>query len=131
MNRPTASPKELFSTLARKSLDLLEVECAIFAAEMAEKRNQSMRTLVWLASSALIGLGAFGLLLVALMLGMIEWGLPPWMAALTLGTTLALIGFLTLRHALALLRGLNLKLPQSMAEMRKNARLLTRSHLHV
>ncbi|MBV1700786.1 MAG: phage holin family protein [Hyphomicrobiales bacterium] len=131
MNRPPASPARLFSEIAEKSLALLEVELTIFNAEIAEKRARALHTLVWLVLAAVIGLGAFGLLLTALLLSIIEWGLSPWLAALALAVAMALIAYLAIRHALALLRGLNFSLPQTMAELRKSARLLTRSGLHV
>ena len=131
MNSPPASPKRLISDIAQKSMALLEVELTIFDAELTEKRTKTLHTLAWLVLAAVIGLGAFGLLLTALLLSIIKWGLSPWLAALTLAMAMALLAYLAIRHALTLLHGLNFSLPQTMAELRKTARLLTRSGANV
>ncbi len=131
MDQAPASLTGLIHDLSVKAMALLRVELAIMASEISGKRDMALRALAWLLSGVVLGTGALALLLVAMLLAMVRLGLSPLMATTTLGLALALMAFLVILRALALLRHCNLHLERTGAEISKDLDLLAGRPTHV
>ena len=82
---------ELVSTLSEKMSQLVRDEIALAKLELAEKAKHAGIGAALFAVAGLLGLFALGVLITTAILGIIEAGLAPWLAALIVAVALLVI----------------------------------------
>ena len=82
---------ELVSTLSEKMSQLVRDEIALAKMELAEKAKHAGIGAALFAVAGLLGFFGLGVLITTAILGIIETGLAPWLAALIVGVVLLVI----------------------------------------
>lgn len=95
---------DLFSDLSREIGTLVRNELALARAEMGAKLSRVGRHAGMLALGAVVALAGLFTLAAALVLILVQAGMPAWGAALLVGLGLAAVGALVATNALAALR---------------------------
>jgi hypothetical protein len=95
---------DLFSDLSREIGTLVRNELALARAEMSAKLSRVGRHAGMLALGAVVALAGLFTLAAALVLILVQAGMPAWGAALLVGLGLGAVGALVATNALAALR---------------------------
>lgn len=95
---------DLFADLSREIGTLVRNELALARAEMSAKLSRAGRHAGMLALGAVVALAGLFTLAAALVLILVQAGMPAWGAALLVGLGLAAVGALVATNALAALR---------------------------
>ncbi len=117
----------LVSDLTQQSSDLIRKEAELAKAEMSEKLSEAQSALIALAiGGALLIVGMF-YILNAVVYGIAEVlppDLSPWLAALIVGTTITIIGYLLVQRSKSRLQPGNLKPDQTMDSLQHDTIML-------
>lgn len=117
----------LVSDLTQQSSDLIRKEAELAKAEMSEKLSEAQSALIALAiGGALLIVGMF-YILNAVVYGIAEIlppDLSPWLAALIVGGTISVIGYLLVQKSKSKLQPKNLKPEQTMDSLQHDKIML-------
>ena len=117
----------LVSDLTQQSSDLIRKEAELAKAEMSEKLSEAQSALIALAiGGALLIVGLF-YILNAVVYGIAEVlppDLSPWLAALIVGGTISVIGYLLVQKSKSKLQPKNLKPEQTMDSLQHDKIML-------
>jgi hypothetical protein len=117
----------LVSDLTQQSSDLIRKEAELAKAEMSEKLSEAQSALIALAiGGALLIVGMF-YILNAVVYGIAEVlppDLSPWLAALIVGGTISVIGYLLVQKSKSKLQPKNLKPEQTMDSLQHDKIML-------
>jgi len=112
---------DLFSELSRETGTLIRKELELATTEMTAK----LRTASAHAGGALAHAG-FLVLLAAVVIGLTQLGLTPWLAALLVGVVTLLIGYMMANRGLAALRRTSVAPTKTIETLKENAQWTTR-----
>ena len=98
---------ELFAELARETSTLVRQEVQLAKTEMTQNISKVTKNLVFLVAGGLLGLGAFGAFVAALIYGLSNF-VAPWLAALLVALMLGGIGAALLLKAMSAMKSANL-----------------------
>ena len=107
--RDERSLGDLFSDLARETSTLVRQEVQLAKAELTHSATEAARGVAMLAAGGLVAYAGLLFILLAIVYGLIETGMDPWLAALLVGLVVAAIG------AVLLLRGRESLKPENLA----------------
>lgn len=107
--REDRSIGELFSQLTHDLGVLVRQEAELAKTEMSSKVSRFSTNAVALAAGGVVAFVGALALISALILGLAEVGIAPWLSALIVGALLAFAGFMMIQKGRARLREVNLK----------------------
>ena len=107
--REERSLGDLFSDLARETSTLVRQEVQLAKAELTHSATEAGRGVAMLAAGGLVAYAGLLFLLLAIVYGLIETGMDPWLSALIVGLVVLAIG------AVLLLRGRESLKPANLA----------------
>jgi hypothetical protein len=110
--RDERSLGDLFSDLARETGTLVRQEVQLAKAELTQSAIEASRGAAMLAAGGLVAYAGLLFVLLAIVYGLIETGMDPWLSALIVGLVVVAIG------AVLLLRGLESLKPENLAPQR-------------
>lgn len=110
--RDERSLGDLFSDLARETSTLVRQEVQLAKAELTHSATEAGRGVAMLAAGGLVAYAGLIFVLLAIVYGLIEAGLNPWLSALVVGVAVIAIG------AVLLLRGRESLKPANLAPQR-------------
>lgn len=100
---------ELLGQLSEDMTLLVRQEMALAKAELSDKASRAGKQATSIGTGALVAyLGALSLV-AALVLGLIEIGIAPWLSALIVGVAFAVIGYVMLRSGAERLKDIDPK----------------------
>jgi hypothetical protein len=106
-NSQDKSLGELFGELARETSTLVRQEVQLAKTEITQNISKVTKNIVFLVAGGLLGLGAFGAFVAALIFALANF-VAPWLAALIVALVLGGIGGALLMKALGAMKGANL-----------------------
>jgi membrane protein len=115
---------ELFAELSRETRTLVKQEIQLAKAELTEKVSRLGRSAGLVVGGSLIAYGGMLAIIAAIVLVLIELGLPAWAGALLGGVLLAGVGYVLIRSGLAGLRPQELKPQQTIDTLKEDAQWL-------
>ncbi|MBF0305424.1 MAG: phage holin family protein [Alphaproteobacteria bacterium] len=124
-DRPSASMKDLFSSLLRDLSDLVRQEIALARAETGEKVRQVSHGAIWLGIGGVLAFAGLLFLLLAITLAL-SGVVAPWAAALIVGVVAAGIGVMMLKAGQNRLSPRNLTPDRTVRMLRDDAILFKR-----
>ena len=92
---------EVASDIVREAKLLIRQHVALASAELSEAARAGARHGVQLATAAVFGLLGIGAIGAAAVLGLAALGIPPWAAALIVGTASLMVAAILMRMAVA------------------------------
>jgi hypothetical protein len=107
--RDERSLGDLFSDLARETSTLVRQEVQLAKAELTQSATEAGRGAAMLAAGGLVAYAGLIFVLLAIVYGLIETGMDPWLSALIVGLVVIAIG------AVLLLRGRESLKPDNLA----------------
>lgn len=107
--RDERSLGDLFSDLTRETSTLVRQEVQLAKAELTHSAKETGRGAAMLAAGGLVAYAGLIFVLLAIVYGLIEAGLDPWLSALVVGVVVIAIG------AILLLRGRESLKPDNLA----------------
>jgi len=107
--RDERSLGDLFSDLARETSTLVRKEVHLAKAELTQSATEAGRGAAMLAAGGLVAYAGLIFVLLAIVYGLIETGMDPWLSALIVGLVVIAIG------AVMLLRGRESLKPDNLA----------------
>ncbi len=107
--RDERSLGDLFSDLARETSTLVRQEVQLAKAELTQSATEAGRGAAMLAAGGLVAYAGLLFVLLAIVYGLIETGMDPWLSALIVGLVVTAIG------AVLLLRGRESLKPDNLA----------------
>lgn len=107
--RDERSLGDLFSDLARETSTLVRQEMQLAKAELTQSATEAGRGAAMLAAGGLVAYAGLIFVLLAIVYGLIETGMDPWLSALIVGLVVIAIG------AVLLLRGRESLKPDNLA----------------
>ena len=107
--REERSLGDLFSDLARETSTLVRQEVQLAKAELTHSATEAGRGVAMLAAGGLVAYAGLLFVLLAIVYGLIETGMDPWLSALIVGLVVLAIG------AVLLLRGRESLKPANLA----------------
>jgi hypothetical protein len=107
--RDERSLGDLFSDLARETSTLVRQEVQLAKAELTQSATEAGRGAALLAAGGLVAYAGLIFVLLAIVYGLIETGMDPWLSALIVGLVVIAIG------AVLLLRGRESLKPDNLA----------------
>jgi hypothetical protein len=107
--RDERSLGDLFSDLARETSTLVRQEVQLAKAELTHSATEAGRGVAMLAAGGLVAYAGLIFVLLAVVYGLIESGMDPWLSALIVGLVVIAIG------AIMLLRGRESLKPDNLA----------------
>jgi hypothetical protein len=110
--RDERSLGDLFSDLARETSTLVRQEVRLARAELTQSATEAGRGVAMLAAGGLVAYAGLIFVLLAVVYGLIETGMDPWLSALIVGLAVIAIG------AVMLLRGRESLKPDNLAPRR-------------
>lgn len=115
---PEASLGQLVSELISDLGQLVRQELRLAQSEISEKIKQAQHGLYAIVTGMLVAFCALLILLQALVLGLSK-AMPPWLAAVVVGSVLAVIAFVLIRQGRENLKARNLVPERSLRAGRK------------
>jgi Putative Actinobacterial Holin-X, holin superfamily III len=115
---------EMFAELSRDIRTLVQQEIQLAKTELSEKAPKVGKSVGFVIGGGVMAYAGFLAILAAIVLALIEMGLPPWAGALVAGVLLPGIGYLFIRSGLGGLRPQELKPEQTIASLKENAQWL-------
>jgi Putative Actinobacterial Holin-X, holin superfamily III len=115
---------ELFAELSRETRTLVKQEIQLAKTELTEKASRLGKNAGVVIGGSLIAYGGMLAIIAAIVLALIEFGLPAWAGALLGGVVLAGIGYLLIRSGLAGLRLQELKPQLTIDTLKEDAQWL-------
>jgi hypothetical protein len=117
---------DLFSELSRETGTLIRKEFELASTEMTAKvRTAGTHAGIVAAGGALAHAG-FLVLLAAIVIGLAQLGLAPWLAALIVGVLTMMAGYVMANRGLAALRRTSVAPTKTMETLKENAQWTTR-----
>ena len=110
--RDERSLGDLFSDLARETSTLVRQEVQLAKAELTQSATEAGRGAAMVAAGGLVAYAGLLFVLLAIVYGLIETGMDPWLSALIVGLVVVAIG------AVLLLRGRESLKPENLAPQR-------------
>ncbi len=126
-DRGERSLGELFGDLSRETSTLVRQEVTLAKAELTQTATQVGKDVGVLAVGGAIayaGLLALLALLAAVVLGLVAFGLPAWLAALIVGVVVAGGGYALVRRGLSALKGVDMAPRQTMDTLTEDVNAL-------
>jgi hypothetical protein len=114
----------MFAELSRDIRTLVQQEIQLAKTELSEKAPKVGKSVGFVIGGGVMAYAGFLAILAAIVLALIEMGLPPWAGALVAGVLLPGIGYLFIRSGLGGLRPQELKPEQTIASLKENAQWL-------
>jgi len=115
---------QLLRDLASDATNLIHQEVLLARTEIEGNVQRSIAALVSMAAGALVAFAGVIILLGAVVDGLIEYGLQPWLADLIVGGTVAVIGFIIVRAGQSALAATSLTPERATANLRRDVDLL-------
>ena len=115
---------EMFAELSRDTRTLLQQEITLAKTELKEKAAAAGKSAGLIAGGGLIAYGGLLGIVAAVVLALIEMGLPPWAGALIGGCVVAAIGYFLIRSGLGRLSAQELKPQQTIETLKEDAQWL-------
>jgi membrane protein len=115
---------EMFAELSRDTRTLLQQEITLAKTELKEKAAVAGKSAGLIAGGGLIAYGGLLGIVAAVVLALIEMGLPPWAGALIGGIVIAAIGYLLIRSGLGRLSAQEFKPQQTIETLKEDAQWL-------
>ena len=109
ITREERSIGELFSQLSHDLGVLVRQEAELAKTEMATKVSRFTGHAASLATGGIVAFVGMQALIAALILGLAEIGIAPWLSALLVGALLAIMGYTMVQKGRASLKEVNLK----------------------
>jgi hypothetical protein len=117
---------ELLSELSRETATLVRKEVELATTEMSAKAQRAgIQVAVTAAGGALIH-AALLVLLAAVVIGLAQLGITPWLSALIVSLITAGIGYMLVSRGLTNLRRIDIAPTQAIAALKENDRWTTR-----
>jgi hypothetical protein len=123
-NTDDRSLGDMFATLSRETRTLFQQEVQLAKAELKEKAFKMGKGVGLIVGGGLIAYGGVLGIIAALVLGLIELGLPPWAGALVGGIAVCGLGYLLIRLGLPALRPEELRPRQTIKTLKEDAQWL-------
>ena len=121
-NTEDRSLGQMFADLSRETRALIQQELQLARTELAEKVSRMGTGAALVVGGGLFVYGGLLAVLAAVVLGLIEAGLPPWAGALIGGVAIAVAGYVLIRFGLAALRPDNLTPRNTIETLKEDAR---------
>ena len=115
---------ELFGDLSRETSTLVRQEVTLAKAELTRTATQVGKEVGVLAVGGAIAYAGLLALLAAVVLGLVAFGLPPWLAALIVGVVVAGGGYALVRRGLSGLKGVDMAPRQTMETLTEDVNAL-------
>jgi drug/metabolite transporter (DMT)-like permease len=124
--RDERSLGELFAELSRETSALVRQEMELAKTEMTAKAQKAGASAGIVAGGGALAHAGFLVLLAALVLGLAQLGVTPWLSALIVGVLTIGIGYGLVNKGLSALRSTGVAPTQTIETLKENARWTTR-----
>ncbi len=111
----------MFAELSRETRTLVEQEIQLAKTELSEKAARIGKSSGFVVGGGLLAYGGLLAIIAAIVLALIEVGLPAWGAALLAGILVAATGYLLIRSGLSGLHPQELKPRQTIDSLKEDA----------
>ena len=123
-NTDDRSLGQMFAELSRETRTLIQQEIQLAKTELAEKASRMKKGAVLMVGGGLLAYGGLLAIVGAVVLVLIEIGLPAWAGALVGGIAVAVIGYALIRSGVAALGTVDLKPRQTIETLKEDAQWL-------
>src|SRR3954470_15694785 len=120
------SLRELLAELSRETGVLVRKEVELATTEMTAKAKKAAVDIGTAAAGGALVHAALLVLLAALVIGLAQLGVAPWLSALIVGVVTALVGYALVNRGLASMRRTNLIPTQAIETLKEDAKWTTR-----
>lgn len=117
---------DLFSELSREISELVKKEVELATTEMTAKAKRAGAHVGLAAAGGALAHAGLLVLLAALVLGLSQLGVTPWLSALIISVLTIAAGYLLVNRGLAGLRQTNVAPTRAMESLKEDARWTTR-----
>jgi Putative Actinobacterial Holin-X, holin superfamily III len=124
VNTDDRSLGQMFAELSRETRTLIQQEIQLAKTELAEKASRMKKGAVLMVGGGLLAYGGLLAIVAAVVLVLIEIGLPAWAGALLGGIAVAGIGYALVRSGVAALSTVDLKPRQTIETLKEDAQWL-------
>jgi hypothetical protein len=115
---------QMFADLSRDTRLLIQQEIELAKKELTEAASRMVKGVALIVSGGVLAHGALLALVATLVLALIEFGIPAWLAALLGSVVAAGAGYLLIRAGRAALRAETLKPRQTLETLKEDAQWL-------
>jgi drug/metabolite transporter (DMT)-like permease len=126
-NADERSLGDLFSELSRETAALIRKEVELAKTEMAGKAKVAGTQAGIVAAGGALAHAGFLVLLAAIVIGLTELGMPPWLAALLVAVAVIGGGYALINQGLSKMRNTSFTPVQTMETLKENATWTTRT----
>jgi len=117
---------ELVAELSRETGQLVRKEVELATTEMTAKVRTAGAHVGTTAAGGALAHAGFLVLLAAIVIGLVQLGLTPWLAALLVGIGTIGIGYMMINKGLTALRGTSVVPTQAINSLKEDAKWTTR-----
>ena len=123
-NQDDRTLSELLAELSQDVRTLVRQEILLARTELAQKAGKLTKSAALIVAGGLVAYGGLLAIVAAVVLGLIEMGVPPALAALLGGIATAVIGYVLVRSGLRSVRRQELKPNQTIDSLKEDAQWL-------
>ncbi len=124
--RDDRSLGDLLAELSRETGQLVRKEVELATTEMTAKARKAGADAAMMAAGGALAHAGLLVLLAALVIGLAQLGITPWLSALIVGVVTAGIGYMLVNRGKVSMRETSLAPTQTMESLKENARWTTR-----
>jgi hypothetical protein len=118
--RDERSLGDLFTELARETSTLARQEVQLAKAELTQSAAEAGRGIAFLAAGGAVAYAGFLAILAAVIVGLWQLGIEPWLAALIVGVVVAAVGAILVMRARDALKASNLAPTKTVASLKED-----------
>ena len=112
---------ELFAELSRETSELMRHEVALAKVELSQKAARVGKDVGFISMGGALAYAGLLTLVAALVLGLWQAGLDPWIAALIVGIVITIAGYVSTQKGLTALKREQVAPTQTIDTMKENA----------
>lgn len=117
---------DLFAELSRETGQLVRKEVELATTEMTGKAKKAAADAATIAAGGALVHAGLLVLLAAVVIGLAQLGVTPWLSALIVGLVTAGVGYLLVNRGITRMRATSVVPTQTMESLKENARWTTR-----
>lgn len=117
---------ELFAGLSRETGQLVRKEVELATAEMTAKARKAGADAAMMATGGALAHAGLLVVLAAIVIGLAQLGVTPWLSALIVGIVTILIGYVLVNRGIASMRRMTVAPTQTIDTLKETAKWTTR-----
>jgi uncharacterized membrane protein YqjE len=116
---------QMFADLSRETATLIQKEIELATTELTEKASRMSRSASLVVVGGMIAYSGLLAVVAAIILGLVEYGVSAWAAALLTGVFVVGVGYLLVHRGISALRSQDMRLRETIETLKEDAQWLS------